>query len=115
MIFSQWQPDGGYKYFESNVRHPIGDDLPDVRLPPASGGIGVPAQDVGHEIPRGAREIGEGDIPEGVLAPMSRNAYKGLSGTKSLTTNETVVLMFVIGVLIVGGLAGRQDRRRSRS
>ena len=114
MIFSQWQPHGGYKYFEADVHHPIGDDLPDVRLPPPSGGIGVPAQDVGRDIPSDAVFVGEGDAPQGVIAPMSRAQRRGLSGANGLSTTQMVVVLFVTGVLLVGGIASMQDGRRRR-
>lgn len=100
MIFSQWQPDGGYKYFESSKRLPIGDDVPEVRLPAPSGGIGVPAQDAGYPLPPDAQFVGEGDMPRGIMSPMARDGFWGLGAVRtSLTTDEKVVVLFVIGVL----------------
>ena len=109
MIFSQWQPDGGYKYFESSKRLPIGDDVPEVRLPAPSGGIGVPAQDAGYPLPPDAQFIGEGDGPQGIMAPMAREGFFGLGAVRtSMTTDEKVVVLFVIGVLAAAVWAGRR-------
>jgi hypothetical protein len=109
MIFSQWQPDGGYKYFESSRRLPIGDDVPGVELPEPSGGIGVPAQDAGYPLPSDATFIGEGDEPKGIMAPMARDGFLGLGSVKSqLSTQDKVVVLFVIGVLAAAVWAGRR-------
>ena len=68
--FSQWRPDGGYDYYESDkFVAPLGDDLPNPRLP-APTEIGVPSVEVGHPLPRGARHTGEGETPIGIIAPM---------------------------------------------
>ena len=111
MIFSQWKPDGGYTYYESEVRHPIGDDIP-VTMPPEINGIGVPSQDVGVPLPTDAVAVGEGDEPRGLLTPMSRASFQTLSGTRSEKdkTAMLVVALFVTGVLLVGGLASRGRR-----
>lgn len=109
MIFSQWKPDGGYVYYESQVRHPIGDDIP-TKLPAEISGIGVPSQDVGVPLPSDAVMVGEGDEPEGLITPMSRQGYQTLSGTTNEQdkTSMIVVALFVTGVLLVGGLAARK-------
>jgi hypothetical protein len=110
MIFSQWQPDGGYVYYESSVRHPIGDDIP-VRLPPEINGIGVPSQDAGVPLPLDAVAVGSGDVPRGLITPMSRSHFKTLgqvSGSQDKTA-MIVVALFVTGVLLVGGLSSRRS------
>ena len=112
MIFSQWQSDGGYVYFESDVRHPIGDDVP-VALPPEINGIGIPSHDVGLKLPRGAVRVGEGDEPKGILTPMSREPYRTLSGSNGGTQDKSAMLFVafaVMGVFIIAGLAS--DGRR---
>jgi hypothetical protein len=81
MIFSAWRPDGGYDYYEASVRHGIGDDLPEAELPPSVKGLGVPAQDAGRRLPPGARLVGNGPRPRGVLVPMDRGQVQGLRGT----------------------------------
>lgn len=113
MIFSQWQPDGGYNYFESkSTRHPIGDDL-SVDLPSEINGIGVPSQDVGVPLPKDAVFVGTGKEPSGFLTPMSRKGRSTLSGTSASgdKTSMIVVALFVTGVLIVGGLASKNGKR----
>ena len=104
MIFSQWQPQGGYKYFESERQHPIGDDLPDVRMPLVSGGIGVPAQNVGFPIPKGAVHVGEGDHPVGVMAPMSRSGNRSLGSAApdSVFCSCGVVVVLATMLTIIG-------------
>lgn len=112
MIFSQWRPEGGFDYYESDVTHAIGDDLPEVQMPAPSGGIGVPAQDVGYPLPPGAEFIGTGDQPKGIMTPMlRRKGGKGLSGTKtSLTSQETLVVLFIIGVFGAAAWASRHEK-----
>jgi len=112
MIFSQWNSDGGYTYFESKVRHPIGDDIP-VALPAEINGIGVPSQDVGVRLPKDAIVVGEGEEPIGLITPMRRSGYTTLSGTdsKEEKTAMLVVALFVTGVLLAGGLASDGKRR----
>jgi hypothetical protein len=111
MIFSEWQPDGGYAYYESADRLPIGDDVPVMQMPPASGGIGVPVQDVGYPIPKNAKYVGSGDEPVGLMAPMARNGVKTLKGLGSLGTSlsrdDKVVILFLIGVLAAAAIANR--------
>ena len=111
MIFSQWQSDGGYAYFDSDVRHPIGDDIP-AALPPEINDIGVPSHDVGVPLPRGAKRIGEGDSPRGIMTPMSRDGYKTLSGTGAPKDKTAMLLVAfaVMGVFLVAGLSGRGRR-----
>lgn len=112
MIYSQWQPDGGYDYYESEARHPIGDDMPVASMPAPAGGIGVPAQDAGYPLPSDARYVGSGDAPVGIITPMSRASYKGLSGsgTKELGSNEIVVVLFLVGALAAAAIADRMGK-----
>lgn len=114
MIFSQWQPDGGYKYFETKQRHAIGDDVPAVHMPPISGNLGVPAQDVGYEIPSDAKFIGEGKEPIGIMAPMSREGFSQLSGS-SLTKQDKTVFLFVFLAFSVAAVANWKDLKHARS
>lgn len=110
MIYSQWQPDGGYLYYEASSRHPIGDDVP-AQLPAEIGNIGVPVQDVGVPLPQDAKVVGRGEEPVGVLTPMFRGSMRTL-GEATQTQDKTamvVVALFVAGVLVVGGLF-REDR-----
>lgn len=113
MIFSQWQPQGGYKYFETDRQHPIGDDLPNVRMPSVSGGIGIPAQDVGFPIPSDAEFVGEGDHPIGIMAPMSRAGYRSLGqASTKLSQENIVVVLAMIAILAAAAIAGRSEARR---
>jgi hypothetical protein len=109
MIFSQWQSHGGYKYFETDAHHPIGDDTPDVAMPAESGGIGVPAQDVGYPIPRDAEFVGEGDTPVGIMAPMARSGYRSLGQTDTkLSQDQIVVVLALIAALGAAAYASRK-------
>lgn len=102
MIFSAWKPDGGYDYYEADVRHGIGDDLPDVDLPPAVRSFGVPAQDAGRRLPPGSRFVGSGVRPKGVLVPMDRGQVQGLRGTsdssRGLGTADMILLIMVAAI-----------------
>lgn len=108
MIFSSWQPEGGYAYYESSVRHPIGDDIPEVKYP-AGTRLGVPAQDVGYPVPADAKYVGSGSEPQGIMAPMARGGHASLGDLKTkLSHDETVVLLFVLGVLGVAAWSSRK-------
>lgn len=109
MIFSQWQPDGGYRYYETDHVHPIGDELPEVRMPAPSGNIGVPAQDAGFPIPSGAAYVGEGDHPVGIMAPMARNKGRALGQAQTkLSHDEMVVVLALLAVFGAAAIAGRK-------
>ncbi len=107
MIHSVWRPDGGYDYFESSSRHGIGDDLPNVNMPPAVNGLGVPAQDVGRPVPRDAVAKGNGAIPQGVMAPMSRPMI-GIGSFE--ITRETAPSYLLLGAAagLIGYLLGKR-------
>ena len=100
MIFSVWQPDGGYEYFDSSQRHGIGDDLPDPILPAATNNIGVPAQDMGRPVPGGAHHVGKGDTPRGVIAPMGRGQVTGLRGFSTPGGYANAILFIVVGAIL---------------
>lgn len=68
ITYSRWEPSGGYyDYFEVDQRPGINDDLPIPKLPPATE-IGVPSTECGRPIPSGARHVGEGELPMGLMA-----------------------------------------------
>ena len=115
MIYSQWRPEGGFDYFESDRTHPIGDDLPEIAMPEVSGGIGIPAQDVGQPLPPDASFIGTGDQPKGIMTPMLREkSRKGLSGMKTtLTHQETLMVLMLIGMLGAAAWASRHEKGRA--
>ena len=108
MIFSQWQPDGGFAYYESALRHPIGDDVPEIRYPKETV-LGVPAQDVGFPLPSDAELVGYGSMPKGIMAPMARGKSKGLGEVKTkLSQDDMIVVLFLIGVLGAAAWASRK-------
>jgi hypothetical protein len=115
MIFSQWQPDGGFVYYRSSkTRHPIGDDLPAAPMPRPTQ-LGVPAQDAGQPLPSDAVRVGEGSQPRGVMAPMARGVAGGLGQSQTkLSTADTVVVLFLIGVFAVAAMASRGDTKSWR-
>ncbi len=107
MIYSEWQPDGGYQYFETEQRHGIGDDLPNVVMPSVVNGIGVPVQDVGRTVPGGAKSLGFGAAPKGLMAPMARgNKMFGLSGVDGPSK-----AMIVLGGVAFGMAIGYAVKR----
>lgn len=115
MIYSQWRPEGGFDYYESDRVHPIGDDIPVVSMPAPSGGIGIPAQDVGYPLPSDARFVGTGDEPQGIMTPMLREEKRqGISGTKtSLTHSEMLIVLMIMGMLGAAAWASRNERGRT--
>lgn len=114
MKHSQWQPGGGYKYYESAGQHPIGDDLPDIRRVHLDNPIGIPSYDVGQPLPRGARQVGSGKTPNGVMAPTAAKG-PGLSGTFSYKNkDQMVVFLAIVGIFLGAGIAGMSDDRKKR-
>lgn len=104
MIYSRWRPDsGGYDYFESTERYGIGDDLPTPVLWP--GKLGVASTSAGRPMPRGARYIGKGPLPRGVIAPME---------TAGLAMSGISLSLGGIGGLVVAGFFGYWLGRRRR-
>ena len=109
MIYSEWQPEGGFLYFSvPDISHPIGDDLPVPKMPKPSGGIGVPAQDAGYPLPPGAELVGEGTHPKGVMTKMNRHkSTRGLGQATKLSNQETVVALAMLFILGAAAYAGR--------
>jgi hypothetical protein len=84
MIYSQWQPEGGFKYFETPEKLPIGNDIAGLITGHEIKEIGVPAQEVGRALPGGAREVGRGNLPVGLMLAVSGGSLGGaeLGGAK---------------------------------
>lgn len=69
--YSTWDPvTGKWEYWEGKRDFPLGDDLPTRRYVPIND-LGVPSSQVGQPLPSGARRVGTGDVPRGVVAPFS--------------------------------------------
>lgn len=106
LVYSQWQPTGGYDYFETSASVPLGDDLPVPRLTPVNG-IGVPSTEAGRPIPKGARFVGSGHVAIGVVAPMDTSHL----GTFAALGSDFWLGAFV-GVVVVGaGVLGYKVMR----
>ena len=110
MIYSRWRPDGGYDYFETPERRNIGDDLPTPQLPGSAGGIGVPAQECGRAMPSGARQVGRGHIPQGLIAPSAQGG--AMSGTVSVDVSVSTSLAALLCGAVVGYFAYPWLRRQ---
>jgi hypothetical protein len=110
VIYSVWQPDGGYQYFSSSDRFGIGNDLPEPDLPPEINGIGVPAQDAGRAVPSGGVPAGTGRKPKGVIAPTAR--ISGVSGVSGISIGGSSLLelvgLFAIGYVLFKSWKGRK-------
>ena len=103
MIYSRWRPEGGYDYFETPERLPIGDDPPAIGIPSPAGGIGTPAQECGYPVPRGARPAGSGTIPRGLIMTTYTGAIGADPGVITVKDPGSPYL-YLIGGLVVGGL-----------
>jgi len=96
-VFSQWQPGGGYRYYEARGYFvPIGDDLPNPVLPRATK-LGVPSIECGRPIPGAARPSGDGMAPQGTIVPMSTSRLGQL-----LPTAATPLVWAALGAGAVG-------------
>lgn len=95
--FSQWQPGGGYRYYQvSGYFVPLGDDFPNPALPHATK-LGVPSIECGRELPAAARASGEGELAEGVIVPMSTSRLGQL-----LPTASTPLVWALVGAGAMG-------------
>ena len=103
MIYSRWRPEGGYDYFETPERLPIGDDPPAIGIPSPAGGIGTPAQECGYQLPPGARPAGSGAMPRGLIVATYTGSVGDLSGTWTIQDPGSPYL-YLLGGLVVGGL-----------
>jgi hypothetical protein len=109
MIYSSWRPDqGGYDYFETPERRGLGDDLPTPRMAPVTA-LGVPSTSVGRPLAAGARLVGSGAVPVGVVTPLSR---RGLALGQLFSEQTVLTGLLMAAVLTVGWLLGRQSVKR---
>ena len=97
MIYSQWEPDGGYTYFETAERAPLGDDLPVPTVRPIND-LGAPSVLAGRPIPPGARMAGSGQEALGLVAPMMR-----LSGSQLVRGYDGGTALSDLGWFMLGG------------
>ena len=97
MIYSEWQPSGGYRYYEAVSGVPINDDQPVPRLG-AGNEIGVSSLVAGRTVPRGATVVGEGYQAVGMIAPTARHGH--LAGT-DMTRANTAAVYGILGLGLV--------------
>lgn len=99
MIYSQWQPEGVYQYYEDSTQLPLGDDLaPDPMPRPTK--LGVPSVEVGRPLPRAARPVGTGQQAVGVIVPMRASAFQ-VSG---LLQGASPEVAFAFGMVTAAGV-----------
>jgi hypothetical protein len=100
LVYSQWRPEGGYDYFETDEIAPLGNDLGVPHLEVVNG-IGVPSVEAGRPIPAGARHVGEGALPIGVVAPMDRSQV-GEESFLDQMLNVPPWVAFLCGAAFIG-------------
>ena len=106
MIYSKWNQDGTFDYFETNERFNIGDDLPTPFVPESINDIGSPAQEVGRNVPVGARRIGSGRIPKGLMSPMISSSTSLSGGDQSPSSlGDAAVVLFASSIIFFSILA----------
>ncbi len=80
MMYSVFIPERGqYAYYETAEQKPLNADLPIPQLPPVVGGIGVPSIEAARPLPGGAKRVGSGWLPRGMIAKKS-GAFGALLG-----------------------------------
>lgn len=97
MIYSKWNGSGKYDYFDAPGDHPIGTDFPSSNhedLHP----IGTPINLVGRDIPSGARRVGQGDQPKGLMA----KAKKARSSLSGMPSGDNTFAFFAVASVIMG-------------
>lgn len=109
--YSRWDPaTGGWSYYDAPEPLPnLNDDLPTPQLPPASA-IGVPSIEAGRPIPPSAAYVGQGDVAQGLIAPVERSRLVARTGPLS-----GVSFSIHWGSLALGALIGVLIARRWRS
>ena len=110
MIYSRWQPGGGYEYYETPEKPHLGNDLPDPAIPPPEHDIGTPAQECGRALPAGARFVGRGVTPQGMITPAMKPGIAGMPMRRPLGDTTATVAESVQNVLwsgLFGFLIGR--------
>jgi hypothetical protein len=96
MIYSVFVPERGeYEYWETSEQRPLNADLPIPDLPPVVGGIGVPSIEAARALPAGARRVGAGWLPRGMIARRA-GAFGALLGQSD---------MVAFGLLFAAALA----------
>jgi hypothetical protein len=101
MIYSRWRPSGGYDYFETSEQLTIGDDPPAMGIPAPAGSIGTPAQECGYPLPQGARQVGSGAEPRGLIVP---TYFGGMSGDPPPVTMKVhdSTMDYAVGLIGIG-------------
>ncbi len=103
--FSQWQPDGSYRYYDApGHMAPLGDDMPSVHAVEVNG-IGFPSSEYGQKLPTGARYAGTGPEAKGIVVPMD---HSRLSGVPSFTASP-VFWMLLGGGIVAGCVWWRRE------
>lgn len=103
--YSRWDPaTGGWSYFDAPEPLPnLNDDLPTPSLVPASR-IGVPSIEAGRPLPPGAVYVGDGDVAQGLVAPVDSArlvARTGPLGGVSFSIHwASLGIGLLVGVLI---------------
>jgi len=106
MIYSVPKPGGGFEYYEAAQEHYIGDDLPALRYSSVQS-IGTPSYELGVPLPGGARHVGSGAIPKGLLAPMRKIRGGTLGSFSDGTTSYAWLGLAGLGMGLVGFFAWR--------
>jgi len=108
LVYSQWNPEGTYDYYETPDRAPLGDDLGVPKLSSVNG-IGVPSTEAGRAIPAGAKYVGSGERAVGVVAPMDTSHLGELA-----VQNIPAYVWFFIGATSMAVLWWVTEARRKR-
>jgi len=103
MMYSCFAPRTGlYDYFESPEATPLNADLPIPRLPAEVNGIGVPSIVAGRPLPAGARIVGRGWHPRGMVAQCGRTPMGDADGaTGSPFTLVAALAMMAVAFYFV--------------
>lgn len=92
IVYSRWDPSGGYyDYFEADQSPGINDDLPIPNLPPATE-LGVPSTECGRPLPAGAVHVGSGLWAEGLMAVPAGVEQLGQSSTLAGASTSWLIL-----------------------
>jgi hypothetical protein len=101
MIYSCFNEQTGlYEYLEDDATQRMNGDLPIPSFPMTAGEIGVPAREAGRPAPIGARKVGQGLEPRGVIVQCENETYRSLDG---VFEGERMLLLLV-GAVLAGGM-----------
>ncbi len=112
MEYSVFVPERGeYEYYSTTEERPINADLPVPDLPSTVNNIGVPAIEAARPLPFGAKPVGRGWLPRGMIARRSSGLGAFIGGSDGTMFWSLVA---AVGIVVAGYYLQAKPKRASR-